>query len=185
MLLYWTDPATTMLAEQEFSHAERAVTDRGTVFLAQQSPVARWYLRELKPADSVASADLVVSPATAGKQPNLPESYDFTLDEKWSPSLAGLTPESVLRYFFTQRVWSDVSSNEVRVDVRSQTPASAAQAPNASPSASESPTAEASNTPTPALESTPSPSPEPTPAPTPVASPIPTAVSSPVPTAAP
>ena len=33
MLLYWTDPATTSLAEEEFSHAERAVTDRGTVFL--------------------------------------------------------------------------------------------------------------------------------------------------------
>src|SRR5208337_3813785 len=106
MLLYWIDPATTMLAEQEFSHAERAVTDRGTVFLAEQSPVAQWYLREMRPADSAANADVVVSPATAEKQPDLLESSEFTLDEKWNPTLALLTPESALRYFFTQRVWS-------------------------------------------------------------------------------
>jgi hypothetical protein len=185
MLLYWTDPATTMLAEQEFRHAERAVTDRGTVFFTEQSPVTRWYLRELKPADSAANADVVVSPATAEKQPNLLESSEFTLDEEWNPSLAILTPKSAMRYFFTQRIWSDVSSNEVRVDVRTQTPASAAPAPSASPSASQSPAAEASNSPTPAPEATSTPTAEQTPSSTPVPSPIPTAVSSPVPTTAP
>jgi uncharacterized protein (TIGR03663 family) len=185
MLLYWTDPATTMLAEQEFRHAERAVTDRGTVFFAEQSPVAQWYLREMKPADSAANADVVVSSATAEKQPNLLESSEFTLDEKWNPSLAGLTPESAMRYFFTQRVWSDVSSNEVRVDVRTQTPASAAPAPNASPSVSASPTAEASASPTPAPEATSTPTVEQTTSSTPGPSPNPTAESSPVPTTAP
>jgi hypothetical protein len=174
-----------MLAEQEFSHAERAVTDRGTVFFTEQSPVTRWYLRELKPADSIANADVVVSPATAEKQPNLLESSEFTLDEEWNPSLAILTPKSAMRYFFTQRIWSDVSSNEVRVDVRTQTPASAAPAPSTSPSASESPAAEASNSPTPAPEATSTPTAEQTPSSTPVPSPIPTAASSPVPTTAP
>jgi uncharacterized protein (TIGR03663 family) len=179
MLLYWTDPATTILAEQEFSHAERAVSDRGMVFLAAQGPVAQWYLRNLKPADSISNADLVVSPLTAEKQPNLLESSEFTLDEKWDPRLARLTPETAMRYFFTQRIWSDVSANEVRVDVRGPTPA---PVPSASPSPSESPTAEASMTPTPSPEATSSPTAEPTTSPTPP--PTPTAVSTPAPTAA-
>ena len=189
MLLYWTDPATTMLAEEEFSHAERAVTDRGTVFLAEPSPVERWYLREMKPADGAANADMLVSPAAAEKQPNLLESSEFTRDEKWSPSVARLTPESAIRYFFTQRAWSEVSGTEVRVDVRGQTPAapapSVSPAPSASPLASQSPTAAASSTPSPTPEATSTPTTEPTISATPAPSPMPTAVSSPVPTPAP
>ncbi len=189
MLLYWTDPATTMLAEQEFSHAERAVTDRGTVFLAEPNAVERWYLREMKPADSVVNGDMVVFPATAEKQPNLLESSEFTLDEKWNPNSAGLTPESGIRYFFTQRAWSEVSGTEVRVDVRGQTPAtpapSASPVPSASPSASESPAPSASSTPTPTPKATSTPTAEPTVSATPPPSPMPTPLSSPVPTAVP
>ncbi len=189
MLLYWTDPATTMLAEQEFSHAERAVTDRGTVFLAEPNPVERWYLREMKPADSVANGDMVVFPATAEKQPNLLESSEFTLDEKWNPNSAGLTPESGIRYFFTQRAWSEVSGTEVRVDVRGQTPAtpapSASPVPSASPSVSESPAPSASSTPTPTPKATSTPTAEPTISAMPPPSPMPTPLSSPVPTAVP
>ncbi len=183
LLLYWTDPATTMLAEQEFSHAERAVTERGTVFLAEQSPVARWYLREMKPADSAGNADLIVSPETAEKQPGLLESYEFTLDEKWTPSLAGLSSEAALRYFFTQRAWSEVSATDVRVDVRAPTPPIAAPAPSASPTASEAPTAEASNSPTSAPEATSTPTAEETTVATPAPSPIPAAAVLPSPTA--
>jgi uncharacterized protein (TIGR03663 family) len=185
MLLYWTDPATTTLAKEEFSHAERAVTDRGTVFLAAQSPVAQWYLRDLKPADAVTNADLIVSPATAEKQPNLLESYEFTLDEKWQPTLAGLSPQSALRYFFTQRIWSDVTATDVRVDVRGPTPAT--PAPSASPpaEASMTPTAAASITPTPSPETTPTPTAAQTPTPTAIASPTPTAMSTSAPTATP
>jgi uncharacterized protein (TIGR03663 family) len=133
MLLYWTDPATTMLAEEEFSHAARAVTDRGTVFLADPNPVERWYLREMKPADSAASADLIVSPMTAEKPANLLESSEFTLDEKWNPSLKALTPDSGARYFFTQHAWSEVTDTEIRVDVRGPTRPNPAPTPAASP----------------------------------------------------
>ncbi len=211
MLLYWTEPATTMLAEEEFSHAERAVSDRGTVYLADPNPAEQWYLREMKPADSAANADMLVSPATAEKQPNLLESSEFTLDEKWSPSLVGLSTGAALRYFFTQHAWSEVADTEIRVDVRGATPPTPVPAPSASPSpsavpaASESPTAEASiaATPTPeasssaTIEATPASTPAPTamPSPLPVAvtspiatvesTPAPTAVASPAPTAAP
>ena len=40
MILFWSDPATTALARQEFSHAESAVAGRGAVFFVDQHPVA-------------------------------------------------------------------------------------------------------------------------------------------------
>src|SRR5579872_5600020 len=161
MLLFWTDPATTTIAEQEFSHDERAVTDRGTVFFAEDGPVARWYLRDLKPADSAADADLVVAPTSAEKHPNLLQTYDFTLDERWDPSLATLTPSAALRYFFFQRAWGDVTGTEVRVDQKGPTPpAVAAPTPTASPSITETPTPETSNTPTPTPEASSTPTAE-------------------------
>ena len=188
MLLYWTDPATATLAEQEFSHAERAVTDHGTVFLAEPNAVERWYLREMKPAEN-ADADMVVSPASGQKRPDLLESTEFTLDEKWNPSLAGLTPGSALRYFFAQRAWSEVTGTEIRVDVRGPTTLSATPAPSTSPSASEAPTAETSVSSTPTAAATSNPTAEPTAEPTSAPSPVPvaasslmaTAVSSPIP----
>lgn len=156
VLLFWTDPATTMIAEQEFNHDERAVTERGTVFFAEDTPVARWYLRDLKPVDSAAEADLVVAPASAEKQPNLLQTYDFTLDERWTPSLSTLTLPAALRYFVFQRAWSDVTGTEVRVDQKGPTPPPvAAPTPSASPSIAETPTPEGSNTPAPEASGTP------------------------------
>ncbi len=161
MLLFWTDPATTTIAEQEFNHDERTLTERGTVYLDDQSPVARWYLRDLKPTDSAADADLVVSPTSAEKQANLLQTYDFTLNEKWTPSFANLTPRAAVRYFLTQRAWSDVTGTEIRVDQKGPTPAVvAAPTSSASPSASEAPTVEASSTPTAEVSGTPTPTPQ-------------------------
>jgi hypothetical protein len=177
MLLFWTDPTTSDLAKEEFSHAQRAVSDRGTVFFAQPGPVPQWYFRDLKPADSAANADLIVAPAAAEKPSNLVESSDFTLDETWSPSLAGLNLRSALRYFFTQKVWSAVSGTEVRVDVRGALPPVPAPAAGSSPEASASPEASppassaspmpaampsSTETPTPTPEATATPNAEPT-----------------------
>jgi uncharacterized protein (TIGR03663 family) len=197
LVLFWTDPATTTVAEEEFAHAERAVTDRGAAFLREPSPVARWYLRDLKPIYSGDNADLVVSLANAEKPADVRESFDFTLDESWTPSRRGLTPASALRYFFTQHIASDVSSTDVRVDVRSQPPYNPAPAPApsasaiTSPSPAESPTTEASMSPSPSPSSSPTPTAEatatasaaPTVSATVAASPMPTRAASPAPTA--
>jgi len=157
LILFWTNPATTAPATEEFAHASRAVTDRGTAYLAEESPIARWYLRDLNPADTLANADLVVSPASTDKPSEVRESYDFTLDEKWTPNFAGLTPSAALRYFFTQDIATDVSTTEVRVDVRSPTPVIAVPAPSASASVtpSESPSAQPSISPSPMPSSLP------------------------------
>jgi hypothetical protein len=157
LLLFWTNPATTSAATEEFAHASRAVTDRGTAYLAEESPIARWYLRDLNPADTLANADLVVSPTNSDKPSNVRESYDFTLDEKWTPNFAGLTPSAALRYFFTQDLASEVSTTEVRVDVRSSTPVTAVPAPSASATAApaETPTAQPSISPSPPPSSLP------------------------------
>src|SRR6202050_2866979 len=39
MLLFWSDPATTSLTRQEFSHAESAIAVRGSVFFVDPHPV--------------------------------------------------------------------------------------------------------------------------------------------------
>jgi hypothetical protein len=159
------------------------VSDRGKVFFADHGSVAQWYLRDLKPADNIADADLIVSPASADKQPNLLESSEFTLDEKWDPGLASLTPASAMRYFFTQRIWNDVSATEVRVDVRGPTPPTAVPVAIASPSPSESPTVQPSPTPTAEPSMTPTTSPEATSTATAQPTSSPTAMPSPTPTA--
>ena len=166
MLLYWSNPATTMLAEQEFSHDERTLTERGTVFFAESDPVVRWYLRDLNQIDSMANADLVVSPARSEGPANLLQTYDFTLDEKWAPGLQMLTPRTALAYFFTQRAWSGVTGTEIRV---AQKPATPSTTLVPAPSAAETPSPEASTTPMPSAaasptptEATSSPTPEPT-----------------------
>ena len=169
MLLYWSDPATTMIAEQELDHDARTVTYRGSVFFDQSNPVARWYLRDLKPADSAANADLVISASSAEKESTLLQTYDFTLDEKWRPSLSNLTPAAAMGYFFTQRAWSEVTGNEIRADLKAPaTPTPPAPSPVATPSTSATPTAEVSVTPTPTAEPTASATAAPTAAPTPV-----------------
>lgn len=148
MLLYWTEPATTMRAEQEFYHAQRAVTDRASVFFPERSDVARWYLRDLPLAATASDADVVVAPPNFEGPPNSIESYAFTLNESWNPALVGLMPDAAMRYFFTQRAWSDVKDTEVRVDIRNRaTPAPPSA--TSTPALSETPTAEASLTPTP------------------------------------
>jgi uncharacterized protein (TIGR03663 family) len=181
MLLFWSDPATSAVARQEFSHAESAVAGRGSVFFVDQHPVAMWYLRDLPIVDDIANAQVIVSPTIQPKESNIAESSDFTIEEQWTPHLAGLNARSALRYFIAQRAWSEVSGNDVRVDVRSQTPAAAAPAPIATPTAmpttlisptaaateSSTPSASASETPTPAETLSPSPTVEASPEPTP------------------
>ncbi len=185
MLLYWTDAATTTEAQQEFSHAERAVTDRGAVFFADDSPAAEWYLRGLRVADNISDAELIVSQAGTNKEANLLESYDFTLEERWDPTLANLTAAAAVRYFFTQATWSGVSGNDLRIDARALSPGvppapTPAQTPAAAVTASVS-----SPVSTPSGEPTVSAASGPTPAATNVSSPSPTASSSAMPSATP
>lgn len=179
MILFWSDFATTALARQEFSHAESAVTGHGSVFFVDQHPVAMWYLSDLPVADDISNAQLMVAPALQPKEPNVAESYDFTIEEQWTPRLAGLNLQSAFRYFITQRTWSDVSGNDMRVDVRSQTPAAiAVPAPIATPSSPPppeiSPTAAAAESSTPSAFATPTPAETPSSSPTVEASPEPT-----------
>jgi uncharacterized protein (TIGR03663 family) len=140
LLLFWTDPATTIQAAEEFSHAERAVTDNGSVFLADPDPVARWYLRGLKDADTGSNADIVIAPPAAAPEPNQIQSYEFPLEESWQPDPAIYSLSAALRYFFTQRAQSEVFSHEIRIEVRSHTPATIPPLESANPTPSATPT---------------------------------------------
>ena len=178
MILFWSEPATTALARQEFSHAESAIAGRGAVFFVDQHPVAMWYLSDLPIVDDIANAQIIVSPTVQPKESNIAESYDFTIEEQWTPHLAGLNARSALRYFITQQTWSEVSGNDVRIDVRSQTPAIAVPAqiatPSVMPTAAISPTAAASESSTPSASATATADATPSASPTITASPEPT-----------
>jgi len=168
------------LTRQEFSHAESAVVGRGAVFFVDQHPVATWYLSDLPIVDDIANAQVIVSPAIQPKESNIAESYDFTIEEQWTPHLAGLNARSALQYLITQHAWSEVSGNDVRIDLRSQSPAVVAPAPIATatviPTAVISPTAAAteSSTPSASAPETPTPAETPSSSPTAEASPEPT-----------
>jgi len=137
MVLFWNEPTTTLQAEQECSHAERAVTDRATVYFDSGDAVLQWYLRRLDNADQVSAAELIVSPVAVAKHVEAAMISDFTLEEQWDPDLRALNAQTALRYFLTQRAWTPVSGRDARIELRAPAPA---PAPSSMPSPAPSPT---------------------------------------------
>src|SRR5262245_62287590 len=59
-LLFWTEPTTADNAREEILQAIGAGAERArTAWIADDSPVMRWYLRDLSPAENAAGADLI------------------------------------------------------------------------------------------------------------------------------
>lgn len=154
MVLFWSEPMATMQAEQECNHAERAVTDRATVYFEATDAVVQWYLRRLDRADNLAAAELIVSPLSAPRQADAATISEFTLEEKWDPDLRALDARSALRYFLTQRVWSPVLGRDARIELRNPAPV-VMPSPTPSPTPIETPGATASATPAPSAATTP------------------------------
>ena len=67
---------------------------------------------------------------------NLLESSEFTLDEKWSPSLRGPERGACLRYFFTQHAWSEVAETGFASMCAAERRGRRLRSPSASPSPS-------------------------------------------------
>lgn len=171
-LLYWREPATTMTTPEECEHALKTAGPKASVFFDAASPVLRWYLRALRPANDVRGAAVVVSAPTGPNPAGTRESSKFTLQERWSPGMSGLDPLGTLRYIFAARTWKPLQSEDVRLSLR-RLPAARVPtvifAPRAQPSPAEA-------RPSPSLLGVPSPVSTPT---TPPASPTPSATPQP------
>ena len=79
----------------------------------------QWYLRDFTQAASPEDANIVVkigkteSGAVAGN----PDPSEFGFEEWWTPDFSKLTTFRAVRYFLTQRVWSDVEIRELQIAI--------------------------------------------------------------------
>src|SRR5260370_35181365 len=84
------------------------------------APHAGWYLRDLVPADSAASANIVViigaikNGALAGN----PDASQFGFEEWWNPDFRRLTFAGALRYWLTMRAWSDGEIRDLELEMQ-------------------------------------------------------------------
>ncbi|HYL60769.1 MAG TPA: hypothetical protein VEU51_18025, partial [Candidatus Acidoferrales bacterium] len=121
-LLYWQTPATSVQTRRELRRAAAAVASGAgaTVSIPEDAPQARWYLREFAAAPSPDTAAIVVTLGStqAGSAAGDTEPGSFGLEEWWNPNYRCLTIGSAIRYFFTQRAWSDVQIRDARIEVR-------------------------------------------------------------------
>ena len=79
--------------------------------------------RDFAPADSKKPPNIVVTVGStkSGAQAGNPDSAEFGFEEWWTPDFRRLTLVSALRYFFTQRTWSDVEIRDLAIDTRPDT----------------------------------------------------------------
>jgi predicted membrane-bound mannosyltransferase len=119
-LLFWSEPATSIQTVRECQRVLAAVLPKGaTAVIPDDTSQLQWYLRDLTMTASRDDANVVVtygqtqSGALAGN-PDVPE---FGFEEWWNPDFRALTPVGAIKYFFTQRAWSDVEIRNLEIKV--------------------------------------------------------------------
>ena len=136
-LLFWSEPATSVQTARECARAENAVTAAdATAAIPTDAPQVAWYLRRFVPAATPESASIVVTvgKTVAGSSSGNPDSPEFGFEESWSPDFTKLTALKAVRYFFTQRAWSDVEIRDLSIQVRGNSGAGpGTRAANSSP----------------------------------------------------
>jgi hypothetical protein len=166
VLLYWSDPATTTQARDEARRLRNIVGraekgQGGGVFFSGDAPALEWYLRTLPITTQAGGAAAIVAAdanshdvasASAGAQVTT-----FSLQDRWTPEFSEGSPSQILRYLFTQRAWSPVTTDQAAMILPpvnapsslatpSPTPVPA-QAMLASPSPTATPTSSPSSSP--------------------------------------
>jgi predicted membrane-bound mannosyltransferase len=118
VLLFWSEPATSIQTVRECRRARSAVSAaRASAMIPDDAPQVQWYLRDFAPAASPATANIVVTigktqrGATAGN----PDAPQFGFEEWWRPDFSRLTVAGALRYLFAQRAWSDVEIRDLEI----------------------------------------------------------------------
>jgi hypothetical protein len=79
----------------------------------------QWYLRDLTMTASRDDANVVVTygQTQSGALAGNPDAPEFGFEEWWNPDFRALTPGGAIKYFFTQRAWSDVEIRNLEIKV--------------------------------------------------------------------
>jgi hypothetical protein len=124
-LLFWSEPATSIQTVRECARVRSAVPPVGaSAMIPDDAPQIQWYLRDYAPSSSPASANVVVTigKTQSGALAGNPDAPQFGFEEWWTPDFHALTMAHALRYFLTQRAWSDVEIRDLEIATPPQKP---------------------------------------------------------------
>ncbi len=121
-LLFWSEPATSIQTVRECKRARNAVSPAGASAMIpddNEVPQVRWYLRDFAVTDSPAAANIVVTigKTQSGALAGNPDAPQFGFEERWSPDFGTLTMAGAIRYWLTQRAWSDVEIRDLEIAI--------------------------------------------------------------------
>jgi predicted membrane-bound mannosyltransferase len=122
-LLFWSEPATSIRTVKECERARNAVGPGARAFIPHDAPQVQWYLRDFTQAASPEDANIVVTigKTESGAVAGSPDASQFGFEEWWTPDFSKLTTFRAIRYFFTQRAWSDVEIRELGIAIKRPT----------------------------------------------------------------
>jgi predicted membrane-bound mannosyltransferase len=118
--LFWSVPTTSIRTVKECERARNAVSQAGArALIPDDAPQVQWYLRDFAQTNSPADANIVVTigKTQSGALAGNPDAPEFGFEECWNPDFRALTIVGAIRYFFTQRVWSDVEIRDLQIQV--------------------------------------------------------------------
>jgi uncharacterized protein (TIGR03663 family) len=123
-LLFWSEPATSIRTVKECEHARNSVSSGARAFIPDDAPQVQWYLRDLTQTASPDDASIAVTigKTESGAVAGNPDASEFGFEEWWTPDFGKLTTLGAIRYFFTQRAWSDVEIRNLGIAIRPQKP---------------------------------------------------------------
>jgi hypothetical protein len=129
-LLFWSEPATSIRTVKECERVRNAVPPGARAFIPDNAPQVQWYLRDFTQAASPEDANIVVTigKTESGAAAGNPDASEFGFEEWWTPDFSKLTTFRAIKYFLTQRAWSDVEIRELGIAISK--PAGAAKEPN-------------------------------------------------------
>ena len=119
-LLFWSEPATSIRTVKECERARNAAPPGARAFIPDDAPQVQWYLRDFTQTESPADANIVVTigKTESGAVAGNPDASQFGFEEWWTPDFSKLTTFRAIRYFLTQRAWSDVEIREIQIAIR-------------------------------------------------------------------
>jgi hypothetical protein len=123
-LLFWSEPATSIRTVKECERVRNAVAAGARAFIPDDAPQVQWYLRDFTQAASPEEANIVatIGRTESGAAAGNPDPSEFGFEEWWTPDFSKLTTSRAIRYFLTQRAWSDVEIREIQIAIRSKEP---------------------------------------------------------------
>ncbi|MFZ0677908.1 hypothetical protein [Candidatus Binatus sp.] len=123
-LLFWSEPATSIRTVKECERVRNAVPTGARALIPDDAPQVQWYLRDFTQTDSPEDANIVVTigKTESGAVAGDPDASEFGFEESWTPDFNKLTAFRAIRYFLTQRAWSDVEIRELQIAIQPQKP---------------------------------------------------------------